>query len=64
LRILKAGHGYIIPLCGGCCRDIDPVEDTERSWMSTNIAATSTGCRDIDPVEDTERSAGSSIRER
>ncbi len=35
------------------CRDIDPVEDTERccSFMFQMLGRC---CRDIDPVEDTE----------
>ncbi len=37
------------------CRDIDPVEDTERSDAVPRPAPES-GCRDIDPVEDTESS--------
>jgi len=54
LRILK-GSPHTLPAWKmRCCRDIDPVEDTERPHWCAHRSSLSRCCRDIDPVEDTE----------
>jgi len=56
LRILKDTYNSRSRIFIFCCRDIDPVEDTERLRRVGLSCVLLFCCRDIDPVEDTERS--------
>ena len=37
-----------------CCREVDPVEDTERTSQYDPLCMRLESCREVDPVEDTE----------